>query len=306
LQISQPDIVIIGNGVDNFRDGDGLGGVNFGADGALGQLEADFLAHRLGGGVDDGQGALEFTDVGLDLAGDVLGDGFGDFEASEVGFFLYYCDSCLVALRIESCDEAPFESADKSLLKRRQLRRCAVGGEDDLFAVVVERVECVEKFLLAVLALAEELDIVDYEHINGAAVRLKFLQGTFFDCGDEGVYELFAAQETDGGACEFFLCFVAGGMQEVGLAESDAAVEEQGVVCCSGCVADGDAACVCEPVCRADDEVFKCVIGMDFYGPSRLGGGRSESCLYRAELYGDQMAGDVLGGLGEGAAAVVV
>jgi len=35
LQIGQPYIVIIGNGVDNLRDGDGPGDVNFGADGTL-------------------------------------------------------------------------------------------------------------------------------------------------------------------------------------------------------------------------------------------------------------------------------
>ncbi len=35
LQIGKPYIVIIGNGVDNLRDGDGLSDVNFGADGTL-------------------------------------------------------------------------------------------------------------------------------------------------------------------------------------------------------------------------------------------------------------------------------
>jgi len=273
LQIGQPYIVIIGNGVDNLRDGDGPGDVNFGADGALSQFKGDFLACGLGGGVDDSEGAFEFADVGLDLAGDVLGDGFGDFEASEVGLFLHDCDSCFVAGRIEACDEAPFESADKAFLERGQLCGCAVGGEDDLFAVVVERVECVEEFFLAVLPLAEELDVVDNEHVNGAAVALKLWEGSFFDCGDEGVYELFAAQEADEGIGEFFLCFAADGVEEMCFSESDAAVEKQRVVCCSGCVADGDAACVCEPVCRSDDEVFKCVIGMHFYGPGRLGGG---------------------------------
>ena len=205
--------------------------------------------------------------------GDVLGDLVWYFKAAEVGLFLYDCDSCFVAGRIEAGDEAPFESADEAVLKRGQLGGCTVGGEDDLLAVVVERVEGVEEFFLAVLPLAEELDVVDYEHVNGAAVALKLGEGSFFDCGDEGIYELFATQEADEGIGEFFLCFAADGVEEMCFSESDAAVEKQWVVCCSGCVADGDAACVCEPVCRSDDEVFKCVIGMHFYGPGRLGGG---------------------------------
>jgi len=145
--------------------------------------------------------------------GDVLGDGFGYFEASEVGLFLYDGDPCFVTRRIEASDEAPLESAYEAFLKRGQFSGCAIGGEDDLLAVVVECVESVEEFFLAVLALAEKLDIVDYEHINRTAVALKVGKGPFFDCGDECIYKLFATQETDGGAVEFFLCFVAGGVQ---------------------------------------------------------------------------------------------
>ena len=193
LQIGKPHIEIIGNGVDNLRDADIFGRDDFLADGSLGEVDCDRLARGFGGGVDDGQCAFELADVGLDLAADVLGNIVGYLEAAEVGLFLYDCDSCFIAWRIEACDEAPFESADEAVLKGRQLGGCAVGGEDDLLAVVVERVEGVEEFFLAVLAFAEELDVVDYEHVNGAAVGLKFLQRSFFDCGDEGVYELLAA-----------------------------------------------------------------------------------------------------------------
>ena len=100
---------------------------------------------------------------------------------------------------------------------------------------------------------------------------------------------------------------MAGGVQKVCFSESDTAVKKQWVVRCSGCVADGDAACVGEPVCRSDDEVFKRVVGMQFYGPGRLGcGGRSESFCGGAELYSNELACGVLGGFGEGRAAVVV
>ncbi len=264
LQIGKSHIEIIGNGVDNLRDADIFGSDDLLADGALSKVDVDRLAIGFGGGVDDGQCAFELADVGLDLAGDVLGNVVGYLKAAEVGLFLYYCDSCFVAGRIEACDEAPLEPADEAVLKGRQLGGCAVGGEDDLLAVVVERVEGVEEFFLAVLAFAEELDVVDYEHVNGAAVALKLGEGSFFDCGDEGVYELFAAQEPDEGIGEFFLCFAADGVEEMCFSESDAAVEKQWVVCCSGCVADGDAACMGEPVCRSDDEVFKRVVGMYF------------------------------------------
>ena len=193
LQIGKPHIEIIGNGVDNLRDADIFGGDDFLADGALGEVDSDRLARSFGGGVDDGQCAFELADVGLDLAADVLGNVVGYFEAAEVGLFLHDRDPCFVAGRIKACDKTPFEPADEAVLKRGYLGGCAVGGEDDLLAVVVERVEGVEEFFLAVLAFAEELDVVDYEHVNGAAVGLELLQGSFFDCGDEGVYELLAA-----------------------------------------------------------------------------------------------------------------
>ena len=193
LQIGKSHIEIIGNGVDNLRDADIFGSDDLLADGALGEVDVDRLARGFGGGVDDGQCAFELADVGLDLAADVLDNVIGYFKAAEVGLFLYDRDSCFIAGRIEACDETPFEPADEAVLKGGQLGGCAVGGEDDLLAVVVERVEGVEEFFLAVLAFTEKLDVVDYEHVNGAAVGLKFLQRSFFDCGDEGVYELLAA-----------------------------------------------------------------------------------------------------------------
>ena len=82
-------------------------------------------------------------------------------------------NSCLIARRVDSGDQAPVESADKALLEGRNLAGRAVGTEDDLFAVVIKGIKGVKELLLTLLTFAQELDVVDYQHIDGAKLALK-------------------------------------------------------------------------------------------------------------------------------------
>ena len=107
--------------------------------------------------------------------------------------FLYNCNSCFVAWRVESCDESPFEFADESFLQAFEVGRCAVGCQYDLFSVVVESVESVEELFLGVFPFAEELYVVDDQNVDGSKLVLELREVSLFDCVDEIVYEFFAA-----------------------------------------------------------------------------------------------------------------
>ena len=63
-------------------------------------------------------------------------------------------------------DEPPFEPAPEALLERHDLLRRPVGREDDLLAVLVDRVERVEELLLRPLLVGDELDVVDEEEVD--------------------------------------------------------------------------------------------------------------------------------------------
>ena len=88
---------------------------------------------------------------------------------------LHYSSSCLVARRVDSRYKSPTESADEPFFEGRNLAGGTIGTENDLFAVVVQGVKSVEKFFLALLALAEKLHIIDDKRIDSPELALKAL-----------------------------------------------------------------------------------------------------------------------------------
>ena len=73
-------------------------------------------------------------------------------------------------------DEAPLETGDEAVFKGGQGVRRAIGSDDYLFLRIVESVEGMEEFLLGLLFLLEELDVVDQEYVDGAIAVLEALR----------------------------------------------------------------------------------------------------------------------------------
>ena len=65
-------------------------------------------------------------------------------------------------------DEAGLEALAQAVLERAEVARQAVGGEHELAAGLVERVERVEELLLGLRLALEELDVVDQQHVDVA------------------------------------------------------------------------------------------------------------------------------------------
>ena len=64
--------------------------------------------------------------------------------------------------------QAPLEAVAQPRGEGRELAGDAIGGEDQLAAGLIERVEGVEELLLGVLLALEELDVVDQQHVDVA------------------------------------------------------------------------------------------------------------------------------------------
>ena len=72
-----------------------------------------------------------------------------------------------------SVDEAGLEALAQAVVERVEVARQAVGGEHELAAGVVERVEGVEELLLGLGLGLEELDVVDEQDVGAAVARLE-------------------------------------------------------------------------------------------------------------------------------------
>ena len=68
-------------------------------------------------------------------------------------------------------DQAGLEALAQPVLQRAHVARQAVGGEHELRAGAVERVEGVEELLLGARLALEELDVVDEQHVDVAVAR---------------------------------------------------------------------------------------------------------------------------------------
>jgi len=162
-----------------------------------------------------------------------------------------------------------------------------------------------EKFLLALFALPEELDIIDDEHVNTAKLSLETEQITFLDCVDESVYEVFTTEQLNDCVGELSPRFAADGLQEMGFSEAGIAIDKKRVVGIAGRLADGNTACMRKSIARTDDEVIKGVIRVE----SKLNGLRwrvvvGTGSTVNRELDADKMPGNLLCSAGEADFAV--
>src|SRR6202012_3465692 len=105
-----------------------------------------------------------------------------------------------------------------------------IGGDDDLFVVLVQGVEGVEELVLRALLGSEELNVIDEQHIHAAVLVAEAGHLLVAYVGDHLVGELLARDVADGRLRLTALYLVPDSVHEVRLAETDATVEEERVV----------------------------------------------------------------------------
>ena len=86
-----------------------------------------------------------------------------------------------------SADQAGLEARAQAVLERVEVARQAVGGQHDLRAGGVQRVEGVEELLLGPDLALEELDVVDEQDVDAAVGLLEGVHPAALDRADEVV-----------------------------------------------------------------------------------------------------------------------
>ena len=117
-----------------------------------------------------------------------------------------------------------------------------------------------EELLLDPLLVLEELDVVDQEHVVVAVALLEALDALVAERVDEVVHEDLARHVARGEVAGVLADVARDRLQEVGLAEPGAAVDEEGVVGLRRRLRHGERRGVREAVRRADDEEVEGVL----------------------------------------------
>ena len=141
-----------------------------------------------------------------------------------------------------------------------------VAGEHDLFVPLVQRVEGVEKLLLNPLLAREKLDVVNQQHVRLTVFLAELGELVVLDAVNVFVGELFGRNVRDARAFLVARRVLADGMEQMCLAQPDAAVKKKRIVGFSGCLGDGQRGRVGKVVVVADNKRVKGVFGveMDF------------------------------------------
>src|SRR6476469_7965614 len=124
---------------------------------------------------------------------------------------------------------------------------------------VKELVERMKKFLLRPLFTTEKLNIVDQKKVGLAITLPEFYQITVLDRVDELVNEQFTRDVDHLHVFPFRPDELADGLHEMGLAQTDAAVNKEGIIGTRRRLRDSETGCMRDFVIRTDDERFECV-----------------------------------------------
>jgi hypothetical protein len=162
-----------------------------------------------------------------------------------------------------------------------------VAGDDDLLLPVVEGVEDVEELLLRPVLSGDELDVVDEQHVGAAVLLPERRQPLEADGVDHLVDEAVGGDVGELQVPVAGLDVVPDRVHEMGLAEADPAVEEEGVVGLRGDLGDRAGGRVGELVRRAHHEAVEGVLGIERGGRSRIVFGRLRDGLGGLALEGD-------------------
>ena len=164
--------------------------------------------------------ALQLADVLLQVICNVLGHIVGQVKIEQLGFAFDDGDTGLKIRRLNVGGQAPLKPGAQTLLQRFDLLRRAVRRDDDLPAIVVQRVEGVEKLLLRALLAGQELDVVDEQHIRFAVFLTELLHRRRLDGGNRLVGEHFTINVNDVEIRVIFLDLKLDGVQKMGLAQA--------------------------------------------------------------------------------------
>ena len=132
--------------------------------------------------------------------------------------------------RLQRDREAPAEARNEALLDAGDLLGVRVAGDHDLLVRLDQRVEQIEELFLRPALAAEELDIVDEQQVERPVVALEVVEGLVLIGADDVGHVGLGVDVADLRIGARIEDVIADRLDQVRLAETHAAVDEQRVV----------------------------------------------------------------------------
>ena len=172
-------------------------------------------------------------------------------------------DAGLELGRLDRHRQPPAEARLEALLEPLDFLRVAVAGEDHLVLALEQLVEGVEELFLRALLAGEELDVVDQQRIERAVRGLELVHRVVLQRPHHVADEALRVHVGDARLRVALLDQVRDGVHQMGLAQPDAAVQEQRVVGAAGIFRDLERGGLGELVALALDEGGEGEVGIE-------------------------------------------
>ena len=228
MHVGHTYVEVLGDPLLDLLDGDPpVVGAQQVVEHLLGRFERDRAADQGGVGHDPVERAFQFAHVRGDLVGQELEHLGRNAGARLLGLGLENAQAQFVGRRVDVGDQAPAEPGAHALLDAFQVRGALVGRDHDLAVLIDQGVEGVEELLLGRVAAADELEVVDHQHVDRAELLLEG-HGVFRAQGThELVHELLCGEIDDAPLRGARRDLPRDTVHQVSLAEPDRPVEEQ-------------------------------------------------------------------------------
>ena len=126
-------------------------------------------------------------------------------------------------------DEAPFHPSDHPL-EELELAGGLIASNQDLFALIVQRLKGVAELFFKVESVLQKLDIVDEEDVEVAVKSFHLVDRFIAEMIDDVVDERFGGNRLNAHLLMVFADVMADAVEEMCFPQADAAVDEEGVV----------------------------------------------------------------------------
>ena len=164
------------------------------------------------------------------MVGDEFSHILGQIQVEQLGLTLDDGHAGLEIRRLDIGGQAPLKAGTQALFQALDLLGRAIRGNHDLLVGIVQGVEGVEKLLLGGFLAGDELDIVHQQQVGHAVLHPEVLGAAGADGGDQLVGELLAGNVHDNKIGVGALDLGLDGREQMGLAQTGAAVDEQRVI----------------------------------------------------------------------------
>ena len=208
------------------------------------------------------QRAFQFADVAAQMLGDEERHFLGHGHALGLGLAQQDRHPHFQLGRLDRHRQAGIEARDQAAVDARQFLRIRVAGDDDLLALRHHRLEGVEELFLRAVLAGEELDVVDQQQVQRMVVALEIVERLALvglDHVGHVLVGMHVAHAHPGAGRDHG---VADGVDQVGLAQAHAAVQEQRVVGRAGVLGHLQRGGAGQLVGLAGHEVFEGQIGV--------------------------------------------